>query len=69
MILPPQNFALICRMLTDPSFLHKMTVKFLATLGSSVWWEMKNCKERYAVLSSSVKELNLLHLHNLILCS
>jgi hypothetical protein len=69
MTLPRQNFALICRMLTDLSFLHKMTFEFLATPGSSVCWVMKNHKERYAVLSSSAKVLNLLHLHNLILCS
>ncbi|KAL6592899.1 hypothetical protein ACP70R_049195 [Stipagrostis hirtigluma subsp. patula] len=35
------------RMLADPSFLHKMTFEFLATLSSSVWWEMKYRKERF----------------------
>lgn len=34
-------------MLADPSFLHKMTFELLATLSSSVWWEMKNRKERF----------------------
>ncbi|TVU25681.1 hypothetical protein EJB05_28186, partial [Eragrostis curvula] len=38
---------LVGRMLADPSFMHKMTFEFLATLGSSVWWEMKNRKERF----------------------
>jgi hypothetical protein len=40
-----------CRMLADPSFLHKMTFELLATVSSSVWWEMKNRKERYALVS------------------
>jgi hypothetical protein len=38
-------------MLADPSFLHKMTFELLATVSSSVWWEMKNRKERYVVIS------------------
>ncbi|KAK3119974.1 hypothetical protein QOZ80_9AG0678870 [Eleusine coracana subsp. coracana] len=38
---------LVGRMLADPSFLHKMTFEFLATFSSSVWWEMKNRKERF----------------------
>lgn len=36
-------------MLADPSFLHKMTFELLATVSTSVWWEMKNRKERYVV--------------------
>ncbi|VAI89219.1 unnamed protein product [Triticum turgidum subsp. durum] len=35
------------RMLADPSFLHKMTFELLATASTSVWWEMKNRKERF----------------------
>ncbi|KQK18337.1 protein RETICULATA-RELATED 1, chloroplastic isoform X1 [Brachypodium distachyon] len=38
---------LVGRMLADPSFLHKMTFELLATISSSVWWEMKNRKERF----------------------
>ncbi|CAN6362875.1 unnamed protein product [Urochloa humidicola] len=38
---------LVGRMLADPSFLHKMTLEFLATISSSVWWEMENRKERF----------------------
>ncbi|KAM0860270.1 hypothetical protein ACQ4PT_046649 [Festuca glaucescens] len=38
---------LVGRMLADPSFLHKMTFELLATVSSSVWWEMKNRKERF----------------------
>ncbi|KAK8447646.1 hypothetical protein SEVIR_8G115000v4 [Setaria viridis] len=38
---------LVGRMLADPSFLHKMTLEFLATITSSVWWEMENRKERF----------------------
>ncbi|VAI76824.1 unnamed protein product [Triticum turgidum subsp. durum] len=35
------------RMLADPSFLHKMTFELLATVSTSVCWEMKNRKERF----------------------
>ncbi|KAF7109695.1 hypothetical protein CFC21_109909 [Triticum aestivum] len=38
---------LVGRMLADPSFLHKMTFELLATASTSVWWEMKNRKERF----------------------
>lgn len=53
-------------MLADSSFLHKMTLEFLATIGSSVWWEMENRKERYAVHCSFFQccKLNFWHLQS-----
>ncbi|XP_039127731.1 protein RETICULATA-RELATED 1, chloroplastic-like isoform X1 [Dioscorea cayenensis subsp. rotundata] len=38
--------AFIGRMLADPSFLYKLLLEQVATIGCSVWWEFKNRKER-----------------------
>ena len=36
-----------CRMIADPSFLYQLILEQAATIGCSVWWEVKNRKERY----------------------
>ncbi|KAH7835158.1 hypothetical protein Vadar_023421 [Vaccinium darrowii] len=38
--------AFIGRMLADPAFLYKLLLEQAATIGCSVWWELKNRKER-----------------------
>ncbi|KAL5704276.1 hypothetical protein ACHQM5_022726 [Ranunculus cassubicifolius] len=38
--------AFIGRMIADPAFLYKLLLEQVATIGSSVWWEVKNRKER-----------------------
>ncbi|KAJ8636657.1 hypothetical protein MRB53_010924 [Persea americana] len=38
--------AFIGRMIADPSFLYKLLLEQAATLGCSVWWELKNRKGR-----------------------
>ncbi|KAH7575709.1 hypothetical protein JRO89_XS02G0200400 [Xanthoceras sorbifolium] len=38
--------AFIGRMIADPSFLYKLLLEQVATIGSSVWWEFKNRGER-----------------------
>eukprot|EP00262_Sarcandra_glabra_P006398 TRINITY_DN1865_c2_g1_i4.p1 TRINITY_DN1865_c2_g1~~TRINITY_DN1865_c2_g1_i4.p1 ORF type:complete len:525 (-),score=91.26 TRINITY_DN1865_c2_g1_i4:170-1744(-) len=38
--------AFIGRMLADPSFLYKLLLEQATTVGCSVWWELKNRKER-----------------------
>ncbi|XP_073013316.1 protein RETICULATA-RELATED 6, chloroplastic [Typha latifolia] len=38
--------AFIGRMIADPSFLYKILLESAATLGCSVWWELKNRKDR-----------------------
>lgn len=38
--------AFIGRMLADPAFLYKLLLEEVATVGTSVWWEIKNRKER-----------------------
>lgn len=35
------------RMLADPAFLYKLLLEQAATIGCSVWWELKNRKERW----------------------
>lgn len=38
--------AFIGRMIADPSFLYKLLLEQATTIGCSVWWELKNRKER-----------------------
>ncbi|KAF8411797.1 hypothetical protein HHK36_004356 [Tetracentron sinense] len=38
--------AFIGRMIADPAFLSKLLLEQAATIGCSVWWELKNRKER-----------------------
>ncbi|KAJ7968085.1 protein RETICULATA-RELATED 1, chloroplastic-like [Quillaja saponaria] len=38
--------AFIGRMLADPAFLYKLLLEQAATIGSSVWWELNNRKDR-----------------------
>ncbi|KAF9619763.1 hypothetical protein IFM89_009236 [Coptis chinensis] len=38
--------AFIGRMIADPAFLYKLLLEQAATVGSSVWWEFRNRKER-----------------------
>ncbi|KAA8545534.1 hypothetical protein F0562_020318 [Nyssa sinensis] len=38
--------AFIGRMIADPAFLYKLLLEQAATIGCSVWWELKNRKER-----------------------
>ncbi|XP_058191814.1 protein RETICULATA-RELATED 1, chloroplastic [Rhododendron vialii] len=38
--------AFIGRMLADPAFLYRLLLEQAATIGCSVWWELKNRKER-----------------------
>ncbi|MBA0755150.1 hypothetical protein Gogos_021225 [Gossypium gossypioides] len=38
--------AFIGRMLADPAFLYRLILEEAATIGSSVWWEVKNRKDR-----------------------
>ncbi|GMJ12645.1 hypothetical protein like AT5G24690 [Hibiscus trionum] len=38
--------AFIGRMLADPAFLYRLLLEEVATIGSSVWWEVKNRKDR-----------------------
>ncbi|KHG04044.1 Ribonuclease 3 [Gossypium arboreum] len=38
--------AFIGRMLADPAFLYRLLLEEVATIGSSVWWELKNRKDR-----------------------
>ncbi|CAK9151177.1 unnamed protein product [Ilex paraguariensis] len=35
-----------CEMIADPAFLYKLLLEQAATVGCSVWWELKNRKER-----------------------
>ncbi|KAE8665157.1 GNS1/SUR4 membrane protein family [Hibiscus syriacus] len=39
-------WAFIGRMLADPAFLYRLLLEEVATIGSSVWWEVKNRKDR-----------------------
>lgn len=41
------NLQLPYRMIADPSFIYKLLLEQAATLGCSVWWELKNRKGRY----------------------
>lgn len=38
--------AFIGRMLADPAFLYRLLLEQAATIGCSVWWELKNRKDR-----------------------
>ncbi|XP_022762884.1 protein RETICULATA-RELATED 1, chloroplastic-like [Durio zibethinus] len=38
--------AFIGRMLADPAFLYRLLLEEVAAIGSSVWWELKNRKDR-----------------------
>ncbi|KAA8536529.1 hypothetical protein F0562_029007 [Nyssa sinensis] len=38
--------AFIGRMIADPAFLYRLLLEQAATIGCSVWWELKNRKER-----------------------
>ncbi|XP_039037913.1 protein RETICULATA-RELATED 1, chloroplastic-like [Hibiscus syriacus] len=38
--------AFIGRMLADPPFLYRLLLEEVATIGTSVWWEVKNRKDR-----------------------
>ncbi|KAK7834181.1 protein reticulata-related 1 [Quercus suber] len=38
--------AFIGRMIADPAFLYKLLLEQAATIGCSVWWELKNRKDR-----------------------
>ncbi|XP_059455268.1 protein RETICULATA-RELATED 1, chloroplastic-like [Corylus avellana] len=38
--------AFIGRMIADPAFLYKLLLEEAATIGCSVWWELKNRKDR-----------------------
>ncbi|KAK2655757.1 hypothetical protein Ddye_008809 [Dipteronia dyeriana] len=38
--------AFVGRMIADPSFLYKLLLEQVATIGSSVWWEFKNREDR-----------------------
>ncbi|PKA57907.1 hypothetical protein AXF42_Ash012446 [Apostasia shenzhenica] len=43
---PSLSRAFIGRMISDPSFLYKLLLEQVATIGSTVWWELKNRKGR-----------------------
>ncbi|KAI0518913.1 hypothetical protein KFK09_006350 [Dendrobium nobile] len=43
---PSLSRAFIGRMIADPSFLYKLLLEQAATIGSTVWWELKNRKGR-----------------------
>ena len=36
-------------MIADPAFLYKLLLEQAATIGCSVWWELKNHKDRYVL--------------------
>jgi uncharacterized membrane protein SirB2 len=38
-------------MLADPAFLYRLLLEQAATIGCSVWWELKNRKDRYLFLT------------------
>jgi uncharacterized membrane protein SirB2 len=38
-------------MIADPAFLYRLLLEQAATIGCSVWWELKNRKERYLFLT------------------
>lgn len=46
----PHTFS--CRMIADPSFLYKLCLEQVATVGYSVWWELKNRKGRCVLIST-----------------
>lgn len=37
------------RKIADPAFVYKLLLEQATTIGCSVWWEIKNRKERYFV--------------------
>lgn len=37
---------LSCRLLADPAFLYRFVLEEVATVGCSLWWELKNRKDR-----------------------
>ena len=39
------------RMLVDPAFLYRLLLEEVATIGSSVWWELKNRKDRWFLIT------------------
>ena len=41
----------IFRMLADPAFLCRLLLEEVATIGSSVWWELKNRKDRWILIT------------------
>jgi hypothetical protein len=38
-------------MIADPAFLYRLLLEQAATIGCSVWWELKNRKDRYLFLT------------------
>ena len=38
-------------MIADPAFLYRLLLELAATIGCSVWWELKNRKDRYLFLT------------------
>lgn len=34
-------------MIADPAFLYRLLLEQAATIGCSVWWELKNRRDRY----------------------
>jgi hypothetical protein len=42
-------------MLADPAFLYRLLLEQAATIGCSVWWELKNRKDRYLLLPVILK--------------
>jgi hypothetical protein len=38
-------------MIADPAFLYRLLLEQAATVGCSVWWELKNRKDRYLFLT------------------
>ena len=38
-------------MIGDPAFLYRLLLEQAATIGCSVWWELKNRKNRYLLLT------------------
>jgi hypothetical protein len=45
-------------MIADPAFLYKLLLEEAATIGCSVWWELKNRKDR-CVLYFMEREVKL----------
>jgi len=42
-------------MIADPAFLYRLLLEQAATIGCSVWWELKNRKDRYLFLTLIVE--------------
>lgn len=40
-------------MIADPAFLYRLLLEQAATIGCSVWWEVKNRKDRYFLVSQN----------------